>query len=86
MKTLTLITATAAAALMLSGCIALAPVTVAWRSNSSQQTASTDGKNTAPLSGNAVNADKTTETAAAVTTGTGSANTAMPDSDTTADK
>lgn len=84
MKTFGLISAITAAALF-SGCISFAPVTVAWRSNSSQQTASTDGKNTSPLSGNAVNADKTTETAAAVTTGTGSANTATPDT-TTADK
>ena len=59
-----------------TGCIVLAPVSVSWRSNSSQQYATTDGKTTAPVSGNAVNADKTTETAAAVSTSSGTASTA----------
>lgn len=65
-----------AAALLLPGCVALAPVSFAWRSNAVQQYATTDANNSAPLKDAAVNADKTTETQAAVSTSSGSARTA----------
>lgn len=61
---------------LFTGCVATAPVTIAWRSNTSQQYATTEGKNDKAADKNSVNADKTTETQAAVTTSTGSANTA----------
>jgi predicted membrane metal-binding protein len=60
----------------LSGCIATAPVSIAWRSNASQQYATTDARNKKVADNNTVNADRTTETQAALTTGEGSANTA----------
>lgn len=60
-----------ALAALVPGCVVTAPVSFAWRSNSTMQTASTDGRNTSPSSGNAVNADKTTETSAAVSTASG---------------
>jgi len=61
---------------MLSGCIATAPVSIAWRSNASQQYATTDAKNHKAADKNTVNADRTSEMQAALTTGEGSANTA----------
>ena len=61
---------------MLSGCIATAPVSIAWRSNASQQYATTDAKNHKASDKNTVNADRTSELQAALTTGEGSANTA----------
>ncbi len=61
---------------MLSGCIATAPVSIAWRSNASQQYATTDARNKKAADNNTVNADRTTETQTALTTGEGSANTA----------
>ena len=64
------------AAFMLSGCIATAPVSIAWRSNASQQYATTDARNDKAADRNMVNADRTSEMQAAVTTGEGSANTA----------
>ena len=64
------------AAFTLSGCIATAPVSIAWRSNASQQYATTDAKNDKAADRNMVNADRTSEMQAAVTTGEGSANTA----------
>lgn len=56
-------------------CIATAPVSIAWRSNSSQQYATTEGKADNRSESPAVNADKTTEAATAVTTSGGSAST-----------
>lgn len=67
-----------AAALLLPGCVALAPVSFAWRSNAVQQHATTDANNSAPVRDAAVNADKRTETQAAVSTSSGSARTAAP--------
>lgn len=64
------------AAFTLSGCIATAPVSIAWRSNASQQYATTDARNDKAADRNMVNADRTSEMQAAVTTGAGSANTA----------
>ena len=58
------------------GCIATAPVSISWRSNSSQQYATTDGQATKAADANTVNADRTHETQAAVTTGSGAATTA----------
>ncbi len=58
-----------------SGCVATAPVSVAWRSNAHQQYATTEGKNDTKAGGDRVNADKTTETQAAVTTSSGNAQT-----------
>jgi len=64
------------AAFLLTGCVATAPVTIAWRSNTSQQYATTEGKNDKAADKNSVNADKTTETQAAVSTSSGAASTA----------
>lgn len=64
------------AAFLLAGCIATAPVTFAWRSNTSQQHATTDGRTVKASDANTVNADRTTENQAAVTTGSGNAGTA----------
>ena len=63
-------------ALVLTGCIATAPVSVSWRSNTSQQYATTDGRTDKGSDSNTVNADRTTETQAAVTTSSGAASTA----------
>ena len=68
-KTLFLLFALAA----LSGCIATAPVSFAWRSNASQQYATTEAKNDSKVHDPAVNADKTTEATAAVSTSSGDA-------------
>ena len=57
----------------LTSCIATAPVSVAWRSNSSQQYATTDARNDNRSHDPAVNADKTTEATAAVSTSSGDA-------------
>lgn len=57
----------------LTSCIATAPVSFAWRSNSSQQYATTEARNDSKVHDPAVNADKTTEATAAVTTSSGDA-------------
>ena len=57
----------------LTSCIATAPVSFAWRSNSSQQYATTEASNDGRSHDPAVNADKTTEATAAVTTSSGAA-------------
>ena len=57
----------------LASCIATAPVSFAWRSNSSQQYATTEARNDGRSHDPAVNADKTTEATAAVTTSSGAA-------------
>ena len=44
-----------------TSCIATAPVSISWRSNSSQQYATTEGKTNNKADSAAVNADKTTE-------------------------
>ena len=67
------------AALLLAGCIATAPVSIAWRSNTTLQYATTEGKNDRAADANTVNADRTTENQAAVTTSSGSAATAPQD-------
>jgi len=54
-------------AVMLVGCVATAPISVAWRSNSHQQYATTEGKTNTQAGGDTVNAEKTTTTEAAVT-------------------
>ena len=59
----------------LTGCIATAPVSIAWRSNASQQYATTEGRTDIQEGSPAVNADKTTEASAAVTTSGGNAST-----------
>ena len=64
------------AAGLLSGCIATAPVSIAWRSNASQQYATTDAKNSKAADRNTVNADRSSELQAALTTGEGCAETA----------
>lgn len=58
-----------------TSCIATAPVSIAWRSNSSQQYATTEGRTDIQEGSPAVNADKTTEASAAVTTSGGNAST-----------
>ena len=77
MKHRHLILASGAAILSLAAtsCIATAPVTIAWRSNTSQQYATTDGRAQSKADSPAVNADKTTEASAAVTTSGGNAST-----------
>ena len=72
-----LLLATGAAILSLAAtsCIATAPVSIAWRSNSSQQYATTEGRTDIQEGSPAVNADKTTEASAAVTTSGGNAST-----------
>lgn len=57
----------------LTSCIATAPVSFAWRSNSSQQYATTEARNDGRSHDPAVNADKTTEAMAAVNTSSGTA-------------
>lgn len=57
----------------LTSCIATAPVSFAWRSNSSQQYATTEAKNDSKVHDPAVNADKTTEAATSVNTSSGTA-------------
>ncbi len=57
----------------LPSCIATAPVSFAWRSNSSQQYATTEASNDGRSHDPAVNADKTTEATAAVATSSGAA-------------
>ena len=57
----------------LTSCIATAPVSFAWRSNASQQFATTEAKNDNRSHDPAVNADKTTEATAAVSTSSGAA-------------
>ena len=64
------------AASFLTGCVATAPVSIAWRSNASQQYATTDAKTNKGADANTVNAERTSEMQTAVTTGEGSANTA----------
>ena len=64
--------------LLLCGCVNLAPVSVAWRSNSHQQHATTEGRTDTRAGGDSVNADKTTETNASVATGAATANGAAP--------
>ena len=56
-----------------TGCVATAPVSVAWRSNASQQFATTEARNDNRSHDPAVNADKTTEATAAVSTSSGDA-------------
>ena len=77
MKHRHLILASGAAILSLAAtsCIATAPVSIAWRSNSSQQYATTEGRTDLQEGSPAVNADKTTEASAAVTTSGGNAST-----------
>ena len=67
--------AAAIASASLTGCIATAPVSIAGRSNASQQYATTEGKADIQEGSPAVNADKTTEASAAVTTSGGNAST-----------
>ena len=77
MKHRHIILASGAAILSLAAtsCIATAPVSIAWRSNSSQQYATTEGRTDIQEGAPAVNADKTTEASAAVTTSGGNAST-----------
>ena len=63
------------AACLLAGCVATAPVSVAWRSNTTLQYATTEGNDRA-ADANTVNADRTAETQAAVSAGGGTATTA----------
>ena len=65
-----------AAACLLAGCVATAPVSIAWRSNTTLQYATTEGKNDRAADANTVNADRTTENQAAVSTSSGAASTA----------
>lgn len=69
----------ALAALLLAGCIATAPVSIAWRSNTTLQYATTEGKNDRAADANTVNADRTTETQAALSTSSGTATTTPQD-------
>ena len=64
------------AACLLAGCVATAPVSIAWRSNTTLQYATTEGKNEKAEDANTVNADRTTETQAAVSASAGTATTA----------
>ena len=57
----------------LASCVATAPVSIAWRSNSSQQYATTEARNAGRSHDPAVNADKTTEAATSVNTSSGAA-------------
>ena len=65
--------AAAIASASLTGCIATAPVSIAWRSNASQQYATTEGRTDIQEGSPAVNADKTTEAATSVNTSSGAA-------------
>ena len=67
------------AACLMAGCVATAPVSIAWRSNTTLQYATTEGKNDRAADANTVNADRTTENQAAVTTSSGAATTAPQD-------
>ena len=69
----------ALAALLLAGCIATAPVSIAWRSTTTLQYATTEGRNDRAADANTVNADRTTETQAALSTSSGTATTAPQD-------
>ena len=69
----------ALAALLLAGCIATAPVSIAWRSNTTLQYATTEGRNDRAADANTVNADRTTENQAALSTSSGTATTAPQD-------
>jgi len=51
--------------------ICTAPMSVSWRSNTSQQYATTDGKNDKEADANNVNADKSSELKSAVSTSSG---------------
>jgi hypothetical protein len=62
-------------ALALTGCVATAPVTLAWRSNTHQQYATTEGRTDNKAGSDTVNAEKTIDAASAVNTSTGSATT-----------
>ena len=64
------------AASFLTGCVATAPVSIAWRSNASQQYATSEAKTNKGADANTVNAERTAELQAALTSGEGSANTA----------
>lgn len=64
------------AAMLLSGCVATAPVSIAWRSNTTLQYATTEGRNEKAEDANTVNADHTMETQAAVSASAGTATTA----------
>lgn len=64
------------AACLLAGCVATAPVSIAWRSNTTLQHATTEGRNDKAKDANTVNADRTAETQAAVGAGGGTATTA----------
>ena len=77
MKHRHIILASGAAILSLAAtsCIATAPVSIAWRSNASQQYATTEGRTDIQEGSPSVNADKTTEASAAVTTSGGNAST-----------
>lgn len=59
---------TAILALLCQGCIITAPCTVAWRSNTTQQVADTEGHNERAADANSVNADKQTDISANVPT------------------
>ena len=67
------------AACLLAGCVATAPVSIAWRSNTTLQYATTEGKNDRAADANTVNADRTTETQATLSTSSGTATTAPQD-------
>ena len=64
------------AACLLAGSVATAPVSIAWRSNTTLQYATTEGNNDRAADANTVNADRTTENQAAVSTSSGAATTA----------
>lgn len=49
------------AAMLLQGCVVTAPVSVAWRSNTNLQHATTEGRNDKAADGNTVNADRTAQ-------------------------
>lgn len=63
----------------LASCIATAPVSIAWRSNASQQYATTEARNDGRSHDPAVNADKTTEAATSVNTSSGAATASQGD-------
>lgn len=66
-------------ALALSGCVATAPVNIAWRSNTHQQYATEDGRNDSKSGHDTVNAEKTTNAEAAVSTSSGTAKVQAPE-------
>ena len=61
-----IILCTAILAILCQGCIITAPFTIAWRSNSTQQVADTDGSNKKAADTNTVNADKQTDISASI--------------------